>query len=386
MAGLFARPPRSRKEPHSSSEPRHRRGLDKIDAAILVTFVASAGLAAWGWGQPSPREKSEGDRGRRSTAPRKIPAKGWKDILVRSYREIGDDDVFSVARSIAFTGMLALFPALAAFVSIYGLFADVNQAREHLAALAGIVPAEVMTLIGEQMVRIAEANNASLSLTFLLSLVLSFWSANSGMKALFKGLNVAYEEQETRSFLRLNLVTLGFTTGLIALFVVAAAFVIGLPILFQTLQIDPARVPLAWLRWPVLLLVVMGAISLLYRFGPSREQARWRWVTPGSFAAGALWIAGSSLFSLYLSRFADYSATYGSLGAVFGFMMWLWLSAVIVLFGAELNAEIEHQTAVDSTIGPPLPLGARGAQMADTVGAAQPGSLWKALLQKRPGP
>lgn len=386
MAGLFARPSRSRKEPRSISEPRHRRGLDKIDAAILLTFVASSALAAWGWRQPSPREKTEGDRGRLSAAPQKIPAKGWKDILVRSYREIGDDDVFSVARSIAFTGMLALFPALAAFVSIYGLFADVNQAREHLAALAGIVPAEVMTLIGEQMVRIAQANNASLSLTFLLSLVLSFWSANSGMKALFKGLNVAYEEQETRSFLRLNLVTMGFTTGLIALFVVAAACVIGLPILFQALHIDPARVPLAWLRWPVLLLVVMGAISLLYRFGPSREQARWRWVTPGSFAAGALWIVGSSLFSLYLSRFADYSATYGSLGAVFGFMMWLWLSAVIVLFGAELNAEMEHQTAVDSTIGPPLPLGARGAQMADTVGAAQYGSLWKSLLQKRPGP
>ena len=369
-----------------SNEAVRRRGLDKIDVAILLTFVGSAGLAAWGWRQPSPRVKSEGDRGRLSAAPQKIPPKGWKDILVRSYREIGDDDVFSVARSIAFTGMLALFPALAAFVSIYGLFADVNQAREHLAALAGIVPAEVMTLIGEQMVRIAEANNASLSLTFLLSLVLSFWSANSGMKALFKGLNVAYEEQETRSFLHLNLVTMGFTTGMIALFIVAAACVIGLPILFQALHIDPARVPLAWLRWPALLLVVMGAISLLYRFGPSREQARWRWVTPGSLAAGALWIAGSSLFSLYLSRFADYSATYGSLGAVFGFMMWLWLSTVIILFGAELNAEIEHQTAVDSTIGPPLPLGARGAQMADTIGAAQHGSLWNALRKKRPGP
>ena len=365
--------------------PKKRR-VDWADVAITLTFVASAGLAAWGWGQEPPRRHSavEVDRGRMAAKPSAIPLAGWKDILVRSYREIADDDVASIGRSIAFSGILALFPALAAFVSIYGLFADVADAQRHLAALAGIIPADAMTLLGEQMVRLAAANQASLSLTFALGFLLSIWSANSGMKALFKGLNIAYEEVETRTFVRLNLTTLTFTLGTIALFILAVAAVIGVPVALSIMRIDATGLSLSWLRWPALLFGVAGAISLLYRFGPSREPAKWRWVTPGSLGAALLWIAGSSAFSWYLSNVADYATSYGSLGAIFGFMMWLWLSAVIVLFGAELNSEIERQLVVDSTTGAARPLGLRGARVADTVASAQRGSILSAVLAKAP--
>lgn len=369
----------------SPEAPKTRR-VDWINVAITLTFVASAGLAAWGWDREPPGRRSTAtdERGRLAAKPSAIPAAGWKDILVRSYREISADDLALIGRSIAFSGVLALFPALAAFVSIYGLFADVSDAQRHLAALTGIVPADAMTLIGEQMLRLAQANEAGLSFTFLAGILISIWSANAGMKALFKGLNIAYEEVETRSFLRLNVTTLAFTLGTIVLFILAVAAMIGLPIAMSMVRLDASLLPLSWLRWPVLLLIATGAISLLYRFGPSRQRARWRWVTPGSFGAGLLWIAGSSAFSWYLSRFADYATTYGSLGAIFGFMMWLWLSAMIVLFGAELNSEIERQLLVDSTAGPALPLGVRGAQVADTVGPAQRGSIISLLLAKPP--
>lgn len=317
-------------------------------------------------------------RGRGAEAPAQIPAAGWKDIAWRTVKEIGADDVLMVARSIAFSGMLALFPALGAFVSIYGLFADVGSARDHLAALSGVVPAEAMTLIGEQIVRIAAQESATLSFTFAAGLALSLWSANAGMKALFKGLNIAYEEEETRSFLRLNLVTLAFTLGAIVFLTLAIGGVVVAPVLLNILGLDGGG--LALLRWPLLLGVVAVGLALLYRYGPSRDPAKWRWVSWGGAAAAVLWLGASALFSWYLSSFGNYNETYGSLGAVFGFMMWMWLSAVIILAGGELNAEMEHQTAVDTTRGAPQPMGARGAEMADTLGAAKTGSLFR-----RPG-
>jgi membrane protein len=317
---------------------------------------------------PAAFEADAKARGRHAEQPAEIPPKGWIDILWRTWREIRQDDVATVARGVAFSGVLALFPALAAFISLYGLFADPATARDHLAVLAGFMPAEAMTLIGEQMVRLAAANQAGLSLTFVAGLVVSVWSANGGMKALFNGLNVAYEEREKRGFIRVNLVSLAFTLGMLLFFALAAGAVIIAPLVLEALRIDPSLLPLAWLRWPVLLVVLMAALAALYRFGPSRELAQWRWITVGSVVASLLWLAGSAVFSWYLAAFAHYDATYGSLGTLFGFMMWLWLSVVVVLCGAELNAEIEHQTAKDSTTGAPEPMGERGATMADTLG------------------
>ena len=321
---------------------------------------------------PAPERDTDAARGRAARGPRQIPRSGWIDIAWRTAREVQADDLATVARSIAFSGMLALFPALGAFVSVYGLFADVATARDHLAGLTGVVPASAMALLGEQMVRLASASQANLSLAFVFGLGLSVWSANAGMKALFKGLNVVYEEKEKRSFLKLNLISLAFTLGTVLFLALAMAALVALPVALDFLHVDPGLIGLSHLRWPALLLIATLFLSVVYRYGPSREKPKWRWVTPGGAAAGVLWMAGSALFSWYLTRFADYDATYGSLGAVFGFMTWLWLSSTVVLIGAELNAEIEHQTAADSTAGAEQPLGVRGANMADTVGEPIP--------------
>jgi len=320
-------------------------------------------------------------RGRHADTPWTIPPAGWKDIAWRTAKETIDDDVVAVARGVAFSGMLALFPALAAFVSIYGLFADVAAAREHLAALTGFVPASALTMIGDQMVRIAAANDAGLSATAVLGILVSVWSANAGIKALFRGLNIAFEEKEKRSFLKLHLATLAFTVGGVVFFALAAAAIIGVPVAFEFFGAQGVLPLFAALRWPALLAVTVVGLGLLYRFGPSREDARWDWISPGALAAAVLWMAASGLFSWYLTSVADYEATYGSLGAVFGLMVWMWLSAVVILFGAEINAEVEHQTARDSTTGPPEPLGQRGAAMADEIGRPAPTRIVSAKVR-----
>lgn len=335
-------------------------------------------LALWprkAHGEALPAEALEPGRGRQARRPAQIPPKGWRDILWRAWREFNDDRITMVAGSVAFSSIIALFPALAAFVALYGMFADVATAREHLAILAGVIPADALTLIGDQMVRIASQKQASLSITFAIGLLVSLWSANGAMKALFAGLNIAYDEAEKRNYLQVTLATLGFTLGAVVFLTTAAGAVIVLPIVLQFLWLDRLGSFLAALRWPAMFILVTLGLSVLYRYGPSRERARWQWVTGGGATAAALWIAGSLVFSWYLSNFANYNATYGSLGAVFGLLSWIWLTSVIVLFGAELNSEIEHQTAVDSTTGPSLPLGMRGATMADTVGRSKDGGL-----------
>lgn len=314
----------------------------------------------------------EPGRGRSADSPGDIPPRGWRDILWRTWKEFNEDQLLSVAAGVAFFGVLALFPGMAAFVSLYGLFADIGEAQKQLAALAGVLPASSLTFIGKEMTRIAEAKSASLSLTFVLSFLLSIWSANAGVKGLFAGLNVAYEEHEKRGFLKLNLISLAFTFLLIVFLALAMAAMVAAPVAMQALYLDPKSRILAALRWPILLLVVMAGLSVIYRFGPSREHPRWRWATVGGAVAAFGWLIVSLLFSWYVGAFGHYDVTYGSIGAVMGFMMWLWLTATVVLLGAELNAEVEHQTAKDTTTGEPLPMGLRGARMADSLGKAAP--------------
>jgi membrane protein len=323
--------------------------------------------------QAQALEQFEPGRGRDAASPSDIPPAGWKDILWRTWHEFNQDQILSVAASASFFGLLALFPGMAAFVSLYGLFADVGDAHKHLSALAGVLPADSLTFIGEEMVRIASAKSSSLSMTFVVSLLLSLWSANAGVKALFSGLNVAYEETEKRSFVKLNLVGLLFTVLMLVFLIVAMIATVAIPVVLDFLRLDPQSRLLALLRWPALLVIVMGGLSVLYRYGPSREQPRWRWVTWGSTLAAFGWLAVSLLFSWYVGAFAHYDRTYGSLGAVVGFMTWMWLSVTVILLGGELNSEMEHQTVVDSTTGQPLPMGLRGAHMADTLGRAAPG-------------
>ena len=322
---------------------------------------------------PTPEEAAamEPGRGRDARAPADIPRRGWLDILLRTWRSFQADRLPAVSAGIAFYGLLSLFPTMAAFVSLYGLFADVATAQAQLAHLTGVVPADVLTFIGEQMTRIAAERTDSLSLTFLLSLLLSLWSANAASKALFDGLNVAYHETEKRNFLILNLQTLAFTLGAVVFLILAAAAIVVVPLVFEFLRLGEGAALLSLLRWPLLVLFMAAGLAVLYRFGPSRRPAGWRWISWGAALAAALWLGASLAFSWYVSDVANYTATYGSLGAVVGLMMWLWVSALVVLLGAELNSEIEHQTARDTTVGADRPMGRRGALVADSLGEAR---------------
>ncbi len=313
----------------------------------------------------------EPGRGRQASTPTDIPARGWKDILWRVFWSIPDDRILSTSGGVAFFALLAVFPAIATVVSLYGLFANTGTIKGHLSLLAGILPGGVLELIGEQITLIITQGSDTLSLAFTIGFLVALWSANSGVAALFDALNVVYGEKEKRSLVRFYLTTFLFTLGMISVVMAAIGAVVVAPIILTFMGfVTPAEQFLAILRWPMLLVVVCAWLAMIYRYGPSREDAKWRWVTWGSVMAAGLWLAASMLFSWYVANFDTYNKTYGSLGAGVGFMIWIWLSVVIVLLGAELNAEMEHQTSTDSTQGAALPLGSRGANMADHVGAS----------------
>ncbi len=314
----------------------------------------------------------EHGRGRQATHPLQIPWKGWYDIVWRTYQEMNSDRLLSIAGGVAFFVLLAIFPAITALVSAYGLFFNTSTITNNLSLLNDVVPENVLSLVHEQANRIASNSGRALSIGLIVGFLVSLWSAMSGVKAMIDALNVINEQQEGRSFIKLNFVALVFTlVGLVA-FLLAIAAVVILPLIVSPIGLESSTETLTRMgRWPILLLVLLIGLSLLYRYGPDRRAARWQWVSVGSVLAAVTWISASFLFSWYLKSFANYNATYGSLGAVVGLMIWQWLSTIVVLLGAEFNAEIEHQTARDSTVGKEKPLGVRGAVMADTVGAEQ---------------
>jgi membrane protein len=334
-------------------------------------------------GQPStsrqsPRPASKSDhkapaddgRGRSAEKPSDIPARGWKDILWRVYAGISDDRILANAAAVTFYALLALFPAIAALVSIYGFFADPASIQQHLDSMSGVLPGGAIDVIRDQLSLLAAQPRGTLGLSFLLGLSISLWSANGGIKALFDALNVVYEEKEKRSFFRLNAVTLAFTVAMIGFLIAALACIVALPIALNYLPGFIGFV-LNIVRWPVMLVLVALALACIYRYGPSRDEPKWRWITWGSALAALAWLGFSAVFSFYAGNFGTFNKTYGSLGAVIGFMMWMWLSVAVILVGAKLNAETEHQTARDTTEGTPEPLGTRRAKMADTVGQAR---------------
>jgi membrane protein len=242
---------------------------------------------------------------------------------VRIYEQIVDDRLLALAAGVVFYGLLALFPAITALVSCYALFADPSTISEHLAMLKTIMPQGAYGIVDGQI-------------------AIAIWSANAGIKAIIDALNIVYGVKERRSFIRLNLVALGFTVGAIVGLLMAIAAIVALPIVLSYLPFGSLGADaVAWLRWPALLVLLMIGIALLYRFGPNRDDPRWDWFSPGTVVAAVAWLAGSALLSWYLSDFANYNATYGSLGAAIGLMMWLWMSAIVVLVGAEINSEVD---------------------------------------------
>ena len=315
----------------------------------------------------------EPGRGRRADMPSGIPWRGWKDVFWRTVEEISADRLLLIAGGVVFYGLLATVPAITALVSMYGIFTPASTINAQLSFLADVMPAGAYQLISDQIVRIAGNSDGKLTLAFVLGLGIALWSANAGVKAIFDALNVVYDEDEKRGWIKLNAISLAFTFAGVVVLILILGAVVALPLVLAFVGFA-AQQQAGWLpllRWPVMFALVVLGLSVLYRHGPSRRHAKWRWVSVGSVFAALSWIAVSVAFSWYLSKFADYNATYGSLGAVIGLMMWMWISTAVVLIGAELNSEIEHQTARDSTTGAAKPLGTRGAVMADTVGAAQ---------------
>lgn len=299
-------------------------------------------------------------------APANLPKPKLKDALKRTFAEIGNDHVLLVAAGVTFYALLALFPGLAAIVSIYGLFADPAALQDHLALLEGQLPGGAVSVIGDQLEVLVSQNTTGLGLAFVVGLATSLWSANAGAKAIFEALNIAYEETEDRGFIALTLRAFAFTIGAMAFLAVAVLSVTLVPRLAEVLGLGSVvDTLLTWLVWPILLIVVAALMAVLYRYGPSREPAEWRWLSWGSGIAALLWLTSTALFSWYAANFGSYDATYGSLGAVIGFMTWIWISTIVLILGAELNSELEHQTKADTTTGRDRPMGARGAVMAD---------------------
>jgi membrane protein len=320
---------------HVAAALRGNKSAVLTALALAGTFAVSAAL-----------ERREPKVAMEAAPPVEVRREGWafwKHVLYRTYEEINDDRLLALAAGVVFYALLAIFPAVTALVSSYGLFTDVSTIGSHLQSIASLMPAAAYSIVAEQVVRLVSRPASSLSFTFLFGLALAIWSANAGVKAIIDALNIAYGVKERRSFIRLNLVSLAFTVGALAALLVAFAAIVVVPVMLSYLPLygyDVTLLPL--LRWPALFVIVMLGLAVLYRFGPDRRPARWQFVSPGVVFATAAWLAGSALLSWYLASFANYDATYGSLGAGIGLMMWLWMTAIVVLVGAELNSEIDN--------------------------------------------
>ncbi|WP_255558847.1 YihY/virulence factor BrkB family protein [Horticoccus luteus] len=307
-------------------------------------------------------------RGRSAHHPGELPARGWLDILARTRQKLAADNLSIVAAGVAYYGFFAAVPALGATISLYALVADPSTIAAHLELLARVLPGEVMPLVQEQISRIT-GNTTAAGWGAVIGVVLALYSSARATRALIAGLNIAYNETERRGFLRLLVRSLALTFAAILGVLVVIGLLAAVPLAARRAGVSAGTEMLvACLRWPCLVVLFASGVSALYRFGPSRRPARWSWLSGGAMVAATLWIAACVGFSFYVSKFGSYDRTYGSLGAIVIFLFWLYLTAYVVLLGAELNAEMERQTARDTTPGPERPLGQRGAFAADTVG------------------
>ena len=311
---------------------------------------------------PTARNRSDAD------TPMSLPGRGWLAIAKRLRREVIDDNLLLYASSFAFYSFLALFPALAALLSLYGLYLKPTGVERMLDAGLGLLPEAALKLMRQQVRALAGYSARGLGASLLVSSMFMLWAATNGVKALMAGLNTAYEQRETRGWWRYNATAVALAAVGALLVVVSLALIAALPALFKWFDVMPAKRLIAVARWPILTVIVMLALAIVYRFGPCRRLARWRWVSGGAAVATLLWIGASILFSIYVANVSSYDRAYGTLGAIVVLLLWFYLSALVVLIGAEFNAEVERETPADTTVGPPLPIGQRGAAVADSVG------------------
>ncbi len=325
-----------------------------------------------------PRDRSHPIPGVDADSPAEIPPRGWRQVVVRGWKEASADQVPLLAAGVAFFGFLALFPALIALTLVYGLVADPATISAQLGNLTGSLPAEARTLLENQLQQLASAPAQGLGWGLALSLVVALWSASGGVGNLVTAINIAYDEDRKRGFVKEKLVALGLTVGAIVFMVVLMALVAVVPVAFEVIGLGGGWRWLAEaLRWVLVAVLVMGALAVLYRVAPDRDAPKFRWVSVGAVVATVLWLLASVGFSLYVTLFGNYAKTYGALAGVIILLLWLWITSYAVLLGAEINAEAEEQTAKDTTRGPDQPLGRRGAVKADSVptGADEPAPL-----------
>lgn len=310
-------------------------------------------------------------RGRNAETPVEIPTAGWKDIAFRLKDEIASDRVGLIAAGVAFYGLLALFPAITALIAISGLLVEPNEIVEQLRDLSGVVPEEVIAIITKQATSVAGSREGGLGLAAIFGILIALYSASKGMASLMQGINVAYDEEEERGFIKLKLVTFALTLLLMIGLLVAILSMLGLPAVLAFVSLGPVvELLITGVLWLGLFALTILGLSVLYRYAPSRDAAEWKWASVGAVVGCLLWIIASAGFAFYVSNFGSYNESFGTLAGVIVLLMWFWISAFIILLGAELNAELEAQTRVDTTQGHDQPMGARDAEKADNLGEA----------------
>jgi membrane protein len=311
----------------------------------------------------------ERSRGRYATDPTEIPARGWKDILTRARVEAKEDHASLLAAGVAFYALLALVPALIALITMYSVAADPATIEEQITDALAAAPNEVRDLVATQLQSIQESSAGTATFALLFGIIVALWSASSGVQHLVEAINLAYDERETRGFVRKKALALALTLGAVVFVLVSFGVIAVFPVLLEETGVGAAaRWGVEIVRWAVLFGAVLVALAVLYRYAPDRDDPQWSWVSLGAVCAAVLWLAASILFSVYTANFAKYNDTYGSLGAVVVLMLWLYLTALAVILGAEVNAEMERQTVHDTTEGTPAPMGRRRAYAADTLG------------------
>jgi len=307
--------------------------------------------------------------GRQARYPTQIPKRGLRDVLLRIKDDVSAKSLGLISAGTAFYSFLAIPSGIAALIALYGLMFDPHQVEQQLTMLQGVMPPQALDIVTEQLKALTGQPRKALGVSFAISLGVALWSANSATTSLMTALNVVYEEREKRNLFRYYATALGITASAIVFAVVSLMLIAILPAVIDLLPLgDFSRTLTTVLRWPALMFLFVLGLGVGFRFAPSREKPKWRWLSWGAFLAVILWIVASALFSLYASHFPSYEKTYGSLAGVVLLLMWLYFSAYAILIGAELNAELEHQTTQDSTTGPEKPMGQRGATMADTIG------------------
>ena len=311
---------------------------------------------------------ANGNRGFQARSPMEIPIRGWWDISKRVYHNLSQDNLSFVAAGVAFYALLAIFPALAAIVSVYAYFASPTDIHDQLDKVIAILPASSRDIILLQVSDITQQSNKVLSASAIGTLLLTIWSSSKGCQALITACNITYHQRNKRQFFMALVVRFLFSLGAIVVALVALLIIGILPIVLNLVGLtELIDLMIQLITWPLIAIIINLALAFLYRYATHRTPAKWRWITPGSMLATLMWIIASIGFSYYVSQFASYNETYGSLGGVVIMLMWLYISAYIIIFGAAINASTEQQTLVDSTIGPEKAVGKRGAIVADRL-------------------